>query len=104
MNTEDKQKRIGNYELAYKFFLVFGSLVLLDTFLKPLGFALVSYVFFFVLRAFLPEESIYGLVGLFGMSWIVWFTLAAGFKRGSKAIQKELDSKKLTTDTENKTI
>jgi len=104
MNTEDKQKRIKSYELAYKFFLGFGALVLLDTFLKPLGFALVSYAFFFVLRAFLPAESIYGWVGLFGMSWIIWFTLAAGFKRRSKAIQKELEAQKPGASVENKII
>lgn len=104
MNTEDKQKRIENYELAYKFFLGFGALVLLDTFLKPLGFVLVSYVFFFALRAFLPAESIYGWVGLFGMSWILWFALAAGFKRKSKALQKELGVQKSETLVENKTV
>ena len=90
MNIEEKKKQIKNYELAYKFFLGFGALVLLDMFLKPLGFVFISYVFFFVLRAFLPAESIYGWISVFGLSWILWLSIATGFKRRSITLQKEL--------------
>ena len=82
----------------------FGSSNFIFSLLKPLGFVLISYVFFFVLQAFLPAESIYGWVSIFGMSWILLFAIAAGFKRRSKTLQKELKAAAMDVSIEDSEV
>lgn len=88
MNTT--QEKLKSYKLQYKIFTILGTLVLFDTILKSAGIPFIaSLVLYPFLNLFFNQDLVSVILGLYLVSWIVFFIPVIILNRKIKKIEKE---------------
>lgn len=101
MNGETQQA-FNKYKFQYKLFLILGTLVLLEEVFQVLGIPFIAALFLYpILNLFFTQETIYGIIGFYSITWILFYMIAFSLHKKIKEIQ-ERETSRTQVQTQDK--